>query len=467
MTDEIENRTFDELEVGDSASVIHVLTKQDIQLFAVMSGDVNPAHLDEDYARDDMFHDVIGHGMWSAALISSVLGTRLPGPGTIYLDQSLKFVRPVKIGDTITARVSVMEKGEPEQRHLRLHCCCSNQHGKEVVTGEATVIAPEHKVKRARVVLPTIEFKENPCRFYEEIIAQKDGLPPLKTAIVHPVDGNSLGGALEAARQRIIEPVLIGPEHKIRAAAEQENLDLHGLTLINTQHSHEAAALAARWARKGKVEALMKGHIHTDELMAAVVAKAAGLRTGRRMSHVFVLDVPTYHKPLFLTDAAINIHPNLAQKRDMVQNAIDLFLTLGRGIPKVAIVSAIETVNENIPSTLDATALCKMAERGQITGALLDGPLAFDNAISTEAAEAKGIVSQVAGDADIIVAPDIEAGNMLFKQMRFLSRIEAAGIVMGAKVPIILTSRAAGKGQTRVASCALALLYARAKQGIL
>lgn len=466
MNDCIENKIFDEIEVGDTASVDHTLTRQDIQLFAVMSGDVNPAHVDEEYAKSDMFHKIIAHGMWGGSLISTVLGTQLPGPGTIYLGQTFRFLKPVAIGDTITAQVMVKEK-IAENSRLKLDCVCINQHGKKIITGEAEVIAPTEKICRKRIKLPKVELEDERCSYYEQMIAKKDGYAPLKTAIVHPVDVNSLGGAIEAAKEGLIEPILIGPEHKIREVAKAEGFDLSSYEIISTEHSHGAADKAVELAQAGKIEAIMKGKIHTQEFMHPIVDRTNGLRTARRMSHIFVLDVPSYHKALFVTDAAINIKPNLTQKKDIVQNAIDLFLTLGYGIPKVAIVSAVETVDEKIPSTLDATALCKMAERGQITRGVLDGPLAFDNAISKAAAEAKGIVSQVAGDADIIVVPDVEAGNMLYKEMRYLSGIEAAGIVMGAKIPIILTSRAAGKGLTRKASCALALLYARQKQEIL
>ncbi len=459
----IQNRTFNEIEVGDSASISHVLTRQDIQLFAVMSGDVNPAHVDEEFARSDFFHSIIAHGMWSGSLISTVLGTQLPGPGTIYLEQTLSFRRPVKIGDTVTATVRVTEK-QDEKHVVVLECACLNQQGKEVVVGTAQVMAPTEKVKRPRVELPQVELKEARNTHYEQLVALKDGLAPLKTAVVHPVDVNSLGGAIEAAEEGLITPILVGPEAKIQAVAEAQGFDLSPYRIVPTEHSHEAAARAVAMVHNGEAEALMKGKLHTQEFMQPIVNAQTGLRTERRMSHVFLLDVPSYHKPLFLTDAALNIQPNLSQKKDIVQNAIDLYLALGYGTPKVAIVSAIETVDEKIPSTLDATALCKMAERGQITGGILDGPLGFDNAVSREAAETKGIVSQVAGDADIIIAPDVEAGNMLYKQMRYLSGVEAAGIVLGARAPIILTSRAAGKGLTRKASCALALLYARRAQ---
>lgn len=458
----IENKTFDEIDIGDTASVEHMLTQKDIQLFAVMSGDVNPAHLDEEYARSDMFHEIIAHGMWGGSLISTVLGTQLPGPGTIYLGQTFRFLKPVGIGDTVTARVTVKSKDEKKKR-LVLDCVCLNQDGKEVITGEAEVIAPTEKVRRKRIRLPEIEFKDEECPHHHQAICMVHGLEPLKTAVVHPADPISLRGAIEAAEEKIIQAVLVGPEDKIRKAAEEENIDLSPYTIISTPHSHAAAEMAVQMVREGKVEALMKGKIHTDELMLAVMDKQKGLRTGRRMSHVAMLDIPKFPRPLYVTDAAINIQPNLAQKVDIVQNAIDLYLAVNHASPRVALLSAVETVNQDIPSTLDATALCKMAERGQITGALLDGPLAFDNAISEEAATIKGIRSQVAGKADILIVPDLESGNILFKQLVLLSGAHMAGIVMGAQVPIILTSRASS-AIARKASCALALLTVRERQ---
>lgn len=299
--------------------------------------------------------------------------------------------------------------------------------------------------------------------FEQWLMDKTRGLAPLKVAVVHPVDLFSFTGAMEAAKAGIITPVLVGPEHKICALAEETRTDISGFELVATPHSHAAAEAAVDLAIAGKVEALMKGKLATDELMLPVLDKQKGLRTGRRMSHVFVMNVARYPKPLFLTDAAINIRPTLMEKKDIVQNAIDLFHALNLGTPKVAILSAVEYVTEKIPSTLDATALCKMMERGQITGGVMDGPLAFDNAVSKEAAEIKGLHSEVAGNADILVAPDIESGNMLYKELRYFSGAQGAGIVLGAKIPIILTSRA-GDAENRVVSCALALLYARAKK---
>jgi phosphotransacetylase len=311
-------------------------------------------------------------------------------------------------------------------------------------------IAPPHK--------PSREY-----RVYPELIERCAELEPVSTAVAHPCDESSLTAAVEAADADLIRPTLVGPEARIRAVAEQCRLDIRPYRLVDAPHSHASAAKAVEIVREGQAETLMKGSLHTDELMAEVVRKDTGLRTERRISHVFIMDVPTYPKPLAVTDAAINIFPDLETKVDIVQNAIDMAQALGREQPKVAVLSAVETVTPKIPSTIDAAALCKMAERGQITGAVLDGPLAFDNAISKEAAAIKGIRSEVAGDPDILLAPDLEAGNMLAKQLSFLANADAAGIVLGARVPIILTSRA-DTVRARMASCAVAVLLAHARR---
>ena len=301
---------------------------------------------------------------------------------------------------------------------------------------------------------------------YEKLIAHGAGLPATRCAVVHPCDAPSLGGAMAAARAGLIVPLLVGPAARIRRAAEEAGLDIAGVAVIDTPHSHASAARAVELVRAGEANALMKGSLHTDELLEAVVDRERGIRTERRLSHVFVMDVPTYPKPLLITDAAVNIAPTLEVKADIVANAIELAHALGIARPKVAILSAVETVSAKIPSTIDAAALCKMADRGQITGALLDGPLALDNAISREAAATKGIVSPVAGDADILLVPDLEAGNMLAKELTFLAGAEAAGIVLGARVPIMLTSRA-DSVRTRLASAAVAALYCHARQAAL
>jgi phosphate acetyltransferase len=303
---------------------------------------------------------------------------------------------------------------------------------------------------------------------YDRLIAAARGNPAIPTAVAHPCDETSLKGALDAAAAGMIVPVLVGPEGKVRDVAEKLGVDIKSYEIVDAPHSHAAAAKAVEFVRAGRVELIMKGSLHTDELLGEVTRRETGLRTGRRISHVFVMDVPTYANTLFITDAAVNILPDLEAKRDIVQNAVDLHVGLGLGLPKVAILSAVETVTPKIPSTIDAAALCKMADRGQITGAELDGPLAFDNAISPEAARIKGIRSEVAGQAQILVVPDLEAGNMLAKNLTFLSNADAAGIVLGARVPIILTSRA-DDIRTRMASCAVAALYAhslRTKQPV-
>jgi phosphate acetyltransferase len=298
---------------------------------------------------------------------------------------------------------------------------------------------------------------------YARLMKKCEALPPVTCAVAYPCDHDSLLGPIEAAKLGLITPLLVGPEDKIRALAQAEGVDLSPYRIVPTEHSHAAAQEAVALVRAGEAEALMKGSLHTDALMSAVVASATGLRTSRRISHVFIMDVPTYPQALIITDAAINIAPGLEDKMHILQNAIDLAHALGLAEPKVAILSAVETINSKIPSTLEAAALCKMADRGQITGAILDGPLAFDNAISEQAARTKKITSPVAGKADILLVPDLEAGNMLAKQLQYLAGADAAGIVLGARVPIVLTSRA-DNVRTRLASIAVMKLVAHAKR---
>ena len=298
---------------------------------------------------------------------------------------------------------------------------------------------------------------------YERLLQRCKDLPPISTAVAHPCDDAALVAVVEAARAGIIEPILCGPADRIRRVAKDHRIDVDRYDVVDVPHSHAAAARAVELVRLGRAAVLMKGSLHTDELMAEVVKRDTGLRSARRVSHVFIMDVPTYHKPLLITDAAVNILPTLDDKVDIVQNAVDLARALGIEVPKVAILSAVETVTSKIPSTVEAAALCKMADRGQITGAVLDGPLAFDNAISAEAARIKRITSPVAGDADVLVVPDLEAGNMLAKNLTFLARADAAGIVLGARAPVILTSRADSE-RTRMASCAIAALYVHARR---
>jgi phosphotransacetylase/acyl dehydratase len=453
----IENRTFDEMIVGETASLSHTVTQRDIDLFAAATGDVNPAHVDPVYAETDMFHHIIIHGMWGAGLISAVLGTELPGPGTIYLGQELRFLHPVSIGDTMTAKVTVREK-KPAKGDVTLDCVCTNQRGETVITGTAYTRAPTVKVLRPRVALPYVSVGRHDGM--RAVLDRAANGAAVTTAVVHPVDAASLLAAVDAASAGLIVPVLIGPAARIQAVAGAVGLDISALRLIDTPDSCAAAAQAVALARKGEVTLLMKGDLHTEEFMHAVVDSETGLRTTRRISHVYLMDVPDYSRLLLITDAAINIAPTLQEKISIVQNAIDLAHMLGIAQPRVAILAAVETVSGKMRSTIDAAALCKMADRGQITGGLLDGPLAFDNAVNEAAAAEKGINSPVAGRADILVVPDLEAGNMLAKQLSFLAGAEAAGVVLGARVPIILTSRA-DSASARRASCALAVLMAR------
>lgn len=455
----IENRPFDEIKLGDFAELVRTLSARDIDAFAIVSGDVNPAHVDSDFAEGDIFHKVIAHGMWGGALISNVLGTQLPGPGTIYLEQSLKFLKPVGIGDTVTVRVTVVEKNF-EKKRLTLDCTCTNGDGKPVIAGQAHVIAPDRKIRRPRVTMPDLVLHKHGA-VHGDLLARAQALEPFPVAIVHPCDKPSLAGAVHAHALGLLEPLLVGPKDRIEAVAAEHELDISQLTIIDAPHSHASAEVAVALARDGKAQALMKGALHTDEIMSPVVSKSCGLRTERRMSHVYVMDVPTYPKPLIMTDAAINIAPDLATKADIIQNAIDLALAIGIAAPKVALLSAVETITPRLQSTVDAGALCKMADRGQITGGLLDGPLAFDNAVSMRAVATKNITSPVAGQADVLVAPDLEAANMIAKQLMYLAGAEAAGIVLGARVPIVLTSRA-DDDRTRTASAAIAALFSSA-----
>jgi len=456
-TEFIENHPYNEIRVGQSAGLQRTLTSDDIALFGKVSGDLNPTHLDEEFARSSAAGEISGHSLWNSGLISSLLGNVLPGPGTVYRKQDLQFHRPVALEDTVTARVKVREKGD--NNRVLFDCEVVNQRGETVMTGLAEVIAPSEKLTLPKAQLPEVSVIRHDS--YAQLLESARGLEPIPAAVIHPCDSKSLEGAIEAAQDGFIIPLLIGPEKRIRAVAEAHEIDLASHRIIDVMHSHAAAARAVELVHQGGAEILMKGSLHTDEVLGAVVSRSKGIRTERRISHIFAMDVPTYPKLLMITDAAVNIAPGLEAKRDICQNAIDLAHTFGIEQPRLAILSAVETVNPKIPSTLEAAALCKMADRGQIQGGLLDGPLAMDNAISLEAAQTKGITSAVAGQADVLIAPDLEAGNILAKQLTFMANADAAGIVLGARVPIILTSRA-DNVRSRRASAATAVLHAHA-----
>lgn len=456
MEEFLRNRTFDQIQTGETASLVRLVGRDDIDLFAAVSGDMNPTHIDAAFAAGDQVGHVVAHGMWTAALVSAVLGTKLPGPGTVYLGQDLKFLKPVGLGDTITATVRVRQK-QSDGRIVVLDTMCTNQRGEEVLTGNATVTAPDRQVEWPLTQRPDVSLRRHDR--YQAFVEQARQSPPIRAGIVHPCSAAAIQAAIETRDLGLFEPLLIGPEAKIRAAAEAAQVSLDGCSIEPVEHSHAAAARGVELAAAGKVSVLVKGSLHSDELLGAVVQPNSGLRTERRISHVFAMDVPAYPKPIIVTDAAVNIQPTLEQKRDICQNAIDLLRALGMERPRVAVLAAVETVDPKMPATLDAAALTVMASRGQITGGLVDGPLAFDNAISPLAAKTKGIVSPVAGEADILLVPDLEAGNMLAKQLVYFAGATAAGLVLGARVPIVLTSRADSL-PARIASAALAKLFA-------
>lgn len=450
----LSNLTFEEIAIGDTASAVRRLSAADLRLFALLSGDGGVDDGGSDAAVGDA---VIAHGLWSATVVAGVIGTQLPGPGTVHRSQTLRYLAPVRVGDTLTVHVTVTVRDERD-RSLRLDCRCLNQDGRTVIEGEAEVIAPTRKITMRRNALPQVRVVPDDGG-RQRLFDHARRLPVLRTAIVHPCDEPSLRGALDAHAAGLIDPVLVGPRSRIIETAVAAGLDLADMPIEDVEHSHAAAARAAAMAAAGDVHAIMKGSLHTDELMAAVVARAAGLRTARRVSHCFVMQTPSYPRPFIITDAAVNIAPTLEDKADIIRNAIDLAHAIGVDEPRVAILAAVETVSPRMPATLDAAALCKMADRKQIVGGILDGPLAFDNAVSVAAARIKQIDSAVAGRADILVVPDLESGNMLAKQLEHMGDASSAGIVLGARVPIMLTSRADDR-EARLASCALAVILA-------
>ena len=453
----IESKTYDEISVGDTARTEHVLTTDDAMAFASISGFHSVLNSDERIDRAGGIPPT-GPNMWCASLISGLFSMNIPGPGCTLTNVSLSFHNRIHVGDHILVRVQVTAKDDSTKR-IAFDCEASNGAGTPIFSGTAQLIAPLEKLRWSTLPVPKL-IVNNPYRHYLEMIARATSKPAVRTAVVWPCNEVSLGGAIQAFKDRSIVPVLVGSETKIRNIAGTMQLDLGTVQIVESDDSRTAAMRAVEMARKGEVQMLMKGSLRTEELMGAVVSREGGMRTGRRFSHVFALDVPSYHKTLFVTDAAVNIQPDLVAKIDILQNAIDMMVTLEVVNPKVAILSAVESVSPTIPSTLDAAALCKMVERGQITGAIVDGPLAFDNAISSDAARIKKIISPVAGEPDLLMVPNLEAGNILFKELQYLAGALAAGVVVGARVPIVLTGRADGE-QARTASCALGVLLAK------
>jgi phosphotransacetylase/acyl dehydratase len=448
----IRNTIWDELKVGASATIARTCSVQDLYLFAHVSGNLNPLMLPDESAADS--HPV-APSLWVGSLVSAVLGNLLPGPGTLYRAQTLRFHGRVRPGDKLVVEVRCIEKREKpvalfETRVLRA------DRVSVVCDGTAEVEVPTRSILTEPHELPHILLEQHD--HFARLISAAQELPPLRTMVVCPDDRNALGGAVLSAEKGLIVPVLIGDAARIRAAAAELKADIRPFELIDMADHREACAQAVAWVQGGKAAAIMKGNVHSDELLAEIVKKDGGLRTHRRVSHVFAIDVPTLDHLLFISDAAINIAPDLTTKVDIVQNAIDLARACGVAEPRVGVLSAVETVNPSIPSTLDAAILSKMAERGQIKGGIVDGPLAMDNAIDVGAARTKGIASLVAGRADVLIVPNLEAGNMLAKELTFVARAEAAGLVVGARAPVMLTSRADNE-RGRLGSCALALFY--------
>jgi len=451
------NRLFSELAVGDNASVTRVVTPDDLYVFARVSGNFNPANLpaaEGGGAAGNSADRAAAPSMWIGSLFSSVLGNMLPGPGTLYQSQTLQFRERAHVGDTLNVSVRVRELAPPATVVLDTRI---ERGGTLVADGVAEVIAPTERLVADEATLPHLTVQRH--RHMQRLLEACHALPPMPTAVVAPEEENALMGALAGREKNLIIPILIGNEAKIREIAATHGKDLTGITIEDQPDHSASAARAVALVLEGGATAVMKGHLHTDELLRHVVKSQGGLRIGRRISHVFVMDAPSLPELVLVSDAAINIAPTLEDKVDIVQNAIELGIALGISKPKVGVLSAVETVNPKIPSTLDAAILSKMSERGQIRGGIVDGPLAMDNALSLEAAKTKGLTSLVAGRADIFIVPNLEAGNILAKELTYAAQAEGAGLVLGARVPVLLTSRADDE-RARLFSCAVAVLYA-------
>lgn len=446
------NKTFDQIAVGDTAEMRRLITADDLFVFAAASGNSNPMHLEDSDLDGDGTVERIAPGMFVASLISAVLGTKLPGPGTLYRRQTLDFHARAHAGEEVVIRAEVVAKADGA---VRLRTEVSHLDGRPILTGEAEVQAPVEAFDRDDIEVPGLLVQRH--RHFEALLDRSRPLPALPTAVVCPDEAKSLGGALLAMKESIITPILVGDAAAIKTAATEIGADLTGIEIVDVKGDAAAAERACALVHEGRVAAVMKGHLHTDDLLKPMIDKATGLRVGRRFTHVFVMDVPGRPEPLFVTDAAINIAPDLATKVDICQNAIDLALSLGMD-PRVGVLSAVETVNPAIQSSIDAALLSKMADRGQITGGQVEGPLAMDNAVDMGAARTKGLKGGVAGRANILVVPGIDAGNMLAKQLAFISHAEGAGLVLGAKVPVILNSRS-DSPMSRLASCAVAAIH--------
>lgn len=451
MTSTIRNRTFDELQPGEHIAVTRVPGRQELRWFAQLAWQA------EGDSAQNVTQGSLAATLWLQVWLTQMLATRLPGPGVQLRKHDIRCLAPLPAGKVVTLSIEVVSKNAATSE-VELACRWTDTDQQQLVEGTVIATVAHDRIEQTRSKLPDIRTGPASNRTMQRLLDHVAKLEPVRVAVVHPCDATSLSAALDAREAGLIRPVLVAPRSRLEAVAIENGLDLSGAEIVDVPHSHAAASRSAELACAGEVEFLMKGSLHTDELMGAVLAEA-GLRTKRRISHCFVLQTPHYPRPFIVTDAAINLAPNLNQKADIIRNAIELAHVIGVERPKVAILAAVETVSPTMPATLDAAALCKMADRGQISGGVLDGPLAFDNAVSMAAARAKGIESEVAGQADILVVPDLESGNMLAKQLMYLGEASSAGIVLGAKVPMVLTSRADPE-EARIASCAIALMLA-------
>ncbi|MEM9550273.1 MAG: bifunctional enoyl-CoA hydratase/phosphate acetyltransferase [Pseudomonadota bacterium] len=457
-----QNRPYDELKIGETASLSRVARVEDFMIFANASGNHNPMHLAEYDGDGDGKPEAIAPALWLGSLVSAVMGNVLPGAGTVYLHQDFDFVGQVQAGDKLDVTVTVAEKLPDNVVRLDTEVRRSTDDAL-IVSGSAMVTAPTRKLRFDEIHIPGLVVQSH--LHFDRLIEEVGPLDPIVCAVIAPEEPKSLGGALLAAEKNIITPILIGARDRITAAASELGRSLAGVEIVDEPSHHRAAHTGVDLVAEKRAGALMKGHLHTDELLSAALRKERGMRAGRRFTHVFVMDVPGLSHPLLVTDAAVNIQPDLKTKVDIVQNAIELAVSIGIERPKVGILSAVETVNPDIPSSIDGALLAKMSERGQITGGVVDGPLAMDNAVDLGAARTKGITSEVAGQAEVLVVPNLDAGNMLAKQLAYISHAEGAGVVLGASAPIILNSRS-DSDQARLASCAVAALHHACLTGV-
>lgn len=455
----IENHPFDTIKIGDNAELTRLCTEDALLIFAAATGNHNPMHLPDQDVDGDGRPEAIASGIFVAATVSAVLGNLLPGPGTLYRSQSLIFHRSARAGDELRARVTVTALDPDGTVTLATEVARLGDDAL-ILSGEARVAAPRRAISFDDSDVPGLVVQRH--RHFEALLKRAEPLPAMITAVVCPDEVEALQGALLARQHSIITPILVGEGARIAKAAARCGADISGIELVEAVGEAAAAQAAVDLVNAGRAQAVMKGHVHTEALLHPMLDRERGLRTGRRLTHVFVMDVPGLAHPLLVTDAAINIAPDLSTKMDIVQNAIDLAISIGIAVPRVAVLSAVETVNPAIPSSIDAALLSKMAERGQIKGGSVDGPLAMDNAVNLAAARGKGLRGAVAGRAEVLVVPDIDAGNMLAKLLIHLAHAEAAGVVLGAKVPVILSSRA-DSAMARLASAAVAAIHFHAR----